>query len=200
MRRPVFWALMVALVGYEAAFAALTFHLYPFLLERGLDSTGVVTVLAVIGPAQVAGRLLIMFLAPNAPVRKVGSIIVIVFPLAVVGFAWAPPSVFVTAAIAAFYGGANGMITIVRGLMVPEMISRDAYGAINGALVAPMNVTLAVSPLAAAWIWSTTGGYDAVLVAIGIGAVVLCIGFWMAAALSRSADGKGTAGQRVNGG
>jgi hypothetical protein len=39
-----------------------------------------------------------------------------------------------------------------------EMISRDAYGAINGALVAPMNVTLAVAPLAAAWIWSATGG------------------------------------------
>jgi len=194
MRRPVFWALMVALVGYEAAFAALTFHLYPFLLERGLDSTGVVSVLAVIGPAQVAGRLLIMFLAPNAPVRKVGSIIVIVFPLAVVGFAWAPPSVLVIALIAAFYGGANGMITIVRGLMVPEMISRDAYGAINGALVAPMNVTLAISPLAAAWIWSRTGGYDAVLVAIGIGAIVLCVGFWTAAVLSRRPDGKGTAG------
>ena len=186
MRRPVFWALMVALVGYEAAFAALTFHLYPFLLERGLDSAGVVTVLAVIGPAQVAGRTLIMLFAPDAPVRKVGSIIVIVFPLAVVGLALAPPSVPVIAAIAAFYGGANGMITIVRGLMVPEMISRDAYGAINGALVAPMNVTLAIAPLAAAWIWSMTGDYNAVLFAIGIGAVVLCAGFWTAAALSPS--------------
>lgn len=184
MRRPVFWALVVALVGYEAAFAALTFHLYPLLLERGLDTAGVVTVLAVIGPAQVAGRSLIMFFAPNAPIRRVGSTIVIVFPLAVLGFAWAPPNVAIIAAIAAFYGAANGMITIVRGLMVPEMISRDAYGAINGALVAPMNIMLAVSPLAAAWIWSATGGYDAVLVAIGAGAVVLCIGFWTAAALS----------------
>jgi predicted MFS family arabinose efflux permease len=188
MRRPVFWALMVALVGYEAAFAALTFHLYPFLLERGLDSAGVVTVLAVIGPAQVAGRLLIMVLAPNAPVRKVGSIIVIVFPLAVVGFAWAPPSIPALAVIAACYGGANGMITIVRGLVVPEMISRHAYGAINGALIAPMNVMLAVAPLAAAWIWSATGSYDAVLVAIGIGALVLCAGFWTAAALTRQSE------------
>ena len=66
--------------------------------------------------------------------------------------------------------------------------------AINGALVAPMNVTLAISPLAAAWIWSRTGGYDAVLVAIGIGAIVLCVGFWTAAVLSRRPDGKGTAG------
>jgi hypothetical protein len=83
-----------------------------------------------------------------------------------------------------FTGGANGMITIVRGLMVPEMISRDAYGAINGALVAPMNIMLAVSPLVAAWIWSATGGYDAVLIAIGAGACVLCVGFWTAAGLN----------------
>lgn len=76
------------------------------------------------------------------------------------------------------------MITIVRGLMVPEMISKDAYGAINGALVAPMNIMLAVSPLAAAWIWSATGGYDAVLIAIGVGACVLCLGFWIAAAIN----------------
>lgn len=186
MRRPVFWALMVALVGYEAAFAALTFHLYPLLLERGLDTAGVVTVLAVIGPAQVAGRILILVLAPDAPVRTVGSMIVIVFPLAVAGFAWAPPDVAIIAAIAVFYGAANGMITIVRGLMVPEMISRDAYGAINGALVAPMNIMLAVAPLAAAWIRTATGSYDAVLVAIGAGAVVLCLGFWSAAGLSRS--------------
>ena len=89
------------------------------------------------------------------------------------------------AAIAACYGAANGIITIVRGFMVPEMISRDAYGAINGALVAPMNVTLAVAPLVAAW-WSATGGYDAVLIAIGIGATILCVGFWTATLLSRS--------------
>src|SRR3546814_8060101 len=63
------------------------------------------------------------------------------------------------------------MLTIVRGLAVPEMVSREAYGAINGALVAPMNVMQALSPLLAAWIWSATGGYDAVLVAIGAAAV-----------------------------
>ena len=185
-RRPVFWVLMVALLGYQATFAALTFHLYPLLLERGLDAAGVVTVLAVIGPAQVAGRILIMVFAPRAPIRTVGSLVVIVFPLAVLGFAWAPPNVAVIAAIAVFYGAANGIVTIVRGLMVPEMISRDAYGAINGALVAPMNVMLAAAPLVAAWIWSATGSYDAVLVAIGAAAIALCLGFWTAAMLGRS--------------
>lgn len=183
--QPVFWALAVSFVSYAAAFSALTFHLYPLLLERGLDAAGVVAVMAVIGPAQVAGRILIWVFAPNSPVRSIGSMIAIVFPLAVLGYAMAPPDVFVLAAIAAFYGAANGMITIVRGLCVPEMVSREAYGAINGALIAPMKLMQAVAPLAAAWIWSASGGYDTVLVAIGAGAVILCIGFWTAAALGR---------------
>lgn len=185
IRRPVFWALMLAFVSYAAAFSTLTFHLYPLLLERGLDAAGVVAVMAVIGPAQVAGRILIWVFAPRAPVRSIGSMIVVVFPLAVVGFAWAPPEVFVIAVIAAFYGAANGMITIVRGLAVPEMVSGEAYGSINGVLVAPMNLMQAASPLGAAWLWSLTGGYDAVLIAVGIGALALCIGFWIAAALAR---------------
>nr|WP_274709179.1 MFS transporter [Nitratireductor luteus] len=188
VRRPVFWALMVAFIAYAAAFSTLTFHLYPLLLERGLTAAGVVAVMAVIGPAQVAGRILIWVFAPHAPVRSIGSIIVIIFPLAVIGFAWAPAEVIVIAAIAACYGAANGMITIVRGLAVPEMVSREAYGSINGILVAPMNLMQAASPLAAAWLWSITGGYDAVLIAVGAGALVLCIGFWTAAALARCVD------------
>jgi predicted MFS family arabinose efflux permease len=185
LRRPVFWALLAALLAYAAAFSTLTFHLYPLLLERGLNATGVVTVMAVIGPAQVAGRVVIWAFAPTAPVRLVGSIIVIIFPLAVIGFAYAPPEILMIGVVAAFYGAANGMMTIVRGLAVPEMLSGQAYGSINGALVAPMHFVQAVAPLAAASVWAATGGYDAVLVATFAGAMVLAFAFWIAAALAR---------------
>lgn len=181
MRLPSYWGLMVAWIAYAAAFASLTYHIYPLLLERGLDAAGVVAVMAVIGPAQVAGRVAIMSLAPDAPVRKLGSAIVIVFPLAVTGFAFAPPDVVVIAVIAAFYGAANGMVTIVRGVAVPEMVSRQAYGAINGSIVGPLSFMQAVAPLAAALLWEASGGYDVVLAAIFAGSVVLCAAFWFAA-------------------
>lgn len=186
MRKPAYWGLMLAWVSYAAAFSSLTYHLYPLLLERGLDAAGVVTVMAVIGPAQVAGRIAIMAFAPRAPVKSIGSAIVIVFPLAVIGLSYAPPEVLTIAVIAAFYGAANGMITIVRGIAVPEMVTRQAYGAVNGSLVAPMNLMQAAAPLAAAIIWQASGGYGAVLAAIFIGSLTLCAGFWAAAALSRS--------------
>jgi MFS family permease len=185
LRRPVFWALMVAFVGYAAAFSSMTFHLYPLLLERGLLASSVVMIMAVIGPAQVAGRVVIWMFAQEIPVRTLGSAVLVVFLAAIVGYSWAPPDIVVIAAIAAFYGAANGMFTIVRGLAVPEMVSRDAYGAINGVMVAPMSFMQAVAPLGAAWMWSVTGGYDAVLIAVASAAAVSCIGFWSAVMLSR---------------
>lgn len=184
MRKPAYWGLMLAWISYAAAFSSLTYHFYPLLLERGLGSAGAVMVLTVIGPAQVVGRLLIRAFASEAPVRKLGSAIVVVFPLAVIGFAFAPPQVAILASFAAFYGAANGMITIVRGLAIPEMVTRDAYGAVNGALVAPMNLMQAVAPLAAAVIWQASGGYGAVLAVIFAGSLALCAGFWFAAAHS----------------
>lgn len=181
MRRPSYWGLMLAWVSYSAAVSALIYHLYPLLLERGLDAAGVVMVMTVIGPAQVAGRIAIRVLAPGAPVRLIGSAVVAVFPLTIAALAFAPPSVLVIGAIAALYGAANGMITIVRGLAVPEMVSREAYGAVNGSLIGPMNLMRAGAPLAAALLWQASGGYGAVLVAVFVGALVLCLGFWFAA-------------------
>jgi MFS family permease len=181
MRKPSYWGLMVAWMSYAAAFSSLTYHFYPLLRERGLGSAGAVTILAVIGPAQVAGRVLIRLFASEAPVRFLGAAIVIVFPLAIIGFAFAPSQIAILATIAAFYGAANGMITIVRGLAVPEMVTHHAYGAVNGSLVAPMNVMQAVAPLAAAFIWQASGGYGAVLAVIFVGSLTLCAGFWFAA-------------------
>jgi len=186
MRRPAYWGLMIAWISYAAAFSSLTYHFYPLMLERGLNPSGAVMVLAVIGPAQVAGRIMIRAFASEAPIRKLGSAIVVVFPIAIIGFAYGPPEVAVIALIAAFYGAANGMVTIVRGTAVPEMVTREAYGAVNGSLVAPWNVTQSAAPLAAAVIWQASGSYGMVLAGIFIGSLTLCAGFWFAARTAKS--------------
>ncbi len=178
---PIFWALLMAFMGYAAVFSTLTFHLYPLLLEKGLDAASVVTIVAVIAPSQVAGRILIWVFAPNASIRSVGSVTFVVFPLAILGFAYAPPHLVVLALIAAAYGAANGVSTIVRSLAVPEMLSRNAYGAINGAMLAPVQFVQALAPLAAAAIWAATSGYEMVLLAAAAAAMVLLISFWTAA-------------------
>lgn len=86
--------------------------------------------------------------------------------------------------VAAFYGGANGITTIVRGMAVPEIVTRDGYGAVNGSLVAPMNVMTALAPLGAR---AALAGERRLRGSPGRDLrriPELCAGFWFAAARS----------------
>jgi hypothetical protein len=189
MRMPVFWALALAFVAYATASSALTFHFYPLLIERGLSAGGAVLVFSVIGPAQVAGRVVVWLLAGNAPVGRIGSLVVIAFPLSILGFAYAPPEILPLVLTAAVYGAANGMMTIVRGLSVPEMVSCRAYGAINGAITTPMRFVQALAPVAVAWLWTLGGSYDLAIAAILAATVLQAAGFWVAALMARRPAG-----------
>lgn len=183
-RKPVFWLLMISFTAYAGVFTAFTFHMYPLLLEGGLSTTHVVWAIATIGPAQVAGRIFISLIDSRVSMRRVGTWVVAVFPMVFTVLALQLSSIWVVIAACIAYGAANGILTIVRGLIVPEMLTRRAYGAINGLLVLPSTLARAFAPMAAAWLWSESQSYDAVIWAIAIGAVLLALSFWFAAWVS----------------
>lgn len=184
LRQPVFWALLAALFSYATMFSAFTYHMYPLLLERGLDTTSVVKAIALIGPAQVAGRLVLTVFASRVPVRIVGLLIAALFPLTFAALLL-DLSFHAIAVVCIIYGSINGIFTIVRGMLVPEMLSRHAYGAINGLLSGPVFTAKAVAPLGAAALWSVNQSYGLVLYAIVLGACMLALSFGLAAWLSR---------------
>jgi MFS family permease len=185
MRSSIFWALALSFTAYAATYSAFTFHFFPMMTERGLDSASAVAVMSCIGPAQVAGRIAIWVFASDMSVRRLGSIVVAVFPLAFAGILMFPMSLAGMAAVAILYGGANGIMTIVRGLAVPEMLSRESYGAITGALVAPSLVSRAAAPAGAALLWSATQSYNGVIIATIAGAALTAVGFWIGALRSK---------------
>jgi predicted MFS family arabinose efflux permease len=180
MRTHVFWGLMVCFIAYYATFSALAFHLVPMLTDRNFDPAVIVGALAVIGPCQVAGRVLLLALGRHARTASVGRVVMFAFPLAALILLFAPQSLTGLFAFAALYGVANGIMTIVRGTAVPDLLWREGYGAINGALSLPATVAKAASPFAAALLWSWSGGYNAVLWAIVAGGTVAVIAFWVA--------------------
>lgn len=183
LQHPIFWALLLSFMVYAAVFSAFTFHLYPLLLERGLHSAQVVTVLAVIGPAQVVGRLWVWKLAPHASIQRIGSFVVALFPLVFLGIAWLPPTLTVLISIAVLYGAVNGVMTIVRGVAIPEMLTRRSYGTINSVIIAPSLVAKALAPVGIAMLWAKTGGYNVVLTALLLATLILAVGFWIAVVL-----------------
>ncbi len=187
LRHPAFWGLAVCLTAYYSTFSALTFHIIPLLTERGFANTTIIAAIAAIGPAQVAGRVVLLVLGRRVTTRPVGRIVVLAFPASVLLLIAFPSSIPALFAFAVLYGGANGIMTILRGTAVPDLLWREGYGGINGALALPSNVAKAAAPFAAALIWRAAGDYDAVLWAIVGGSMIAAAGFWFAAAVGRTA-------------
>jgi len=181
LRDPVFGGLAIAFTLYSGAFAALTYHLYPLLLERGFAEATVVGAIALVGPAQVAGRVVVWWTARGRSVRGIGMATVVALPASLLVLIALPSSFASVAVFALVYGAANGVMTIVRGLAVPEMVTNEAYGALNGILAVPGAIARAVAPVAAAALWSMAASYDPVLQAALAMAVVSAASFWAAA-------------------
>jgi len=188
LRSSLFWLVLLSLTMYAGVFSAFTFHMYPLLQANGLSEKDVVIAIAIIGPAQVLGRILITVFARGAPVRLIGSVLVAAFPIVFALLIPMNPSFWLVAVVFAVYGLTNGIFTIVRGLVVPEMLSPHAYGALNGIITIAATIARAVTPLIAAWIWAIDNAYQPVVLSIFLASLFLAATFWLAAWRSRSSD------------
>lgn len=187
LAHPAFWGLGLSFTAYGAIASALTFHIIPLLEERHVPTATMLAAIALFGPSQVAGRVALLAMGRRASAVLVGRLGFTVLPASVL-LLLLPSSV---AAIFVFYllfGAANGVITVVRGTAVPELLWRESYGAINGALTLPTNLARAAAPWGAALLWSASGNYDAVLYACLATGAVSCAGFWYASVRGESGE------------
>ncbi|MGF6727383.1 arsenical-resistance protein [Paraburkholderia sp. GAS41] len=159
LRTPTFWALAVCFTAYYATFAALTFHLVPLMAERRVLPALILTTMAVIGPAQVLARVLWFTLGRNVRPSIVGVIVTAALPASVVVLMCAGTSSVLLIVFAIIYGGANGMMTILRGTIVQDVMWTEGYGAVSGLLSMPSNVAKGIAPVSAAAIWTAGGNY-----------------------------------------
>jgi len=178
---PVFWSLALCFTAYYATFSAMTFHLVPLLTERGASTGIIVSAYATIGPAQVAGRVALLLIPGGFSTAIAGRIALLALPTSMLCLIFFPSSIVALFVFAVLYGAGNGVLTIVRGTAVPDLMWREGYGAINGALALPSNIAKAAAPFGAALIWSLSGGYDAVLWSIFAGSVLAALAWWYAA-------------------
>lgn len=154
LRTPTFWALAGCFTAYYATFAALTFHLVPLMVERHVSSAAILTAMALIGPAQVVARALWFTIGRNLHPRTIGIVVTSAFPLSVVVLLCAGTSPYLLVLFSLLYGGANGMMTILRGTIVQDVMWIEGYGAISGMLSMPSNFAKGIAPISAAAIWS----------------------------------------------
>jgi len=184
IKRPLFWLISVSLALYALVFSAFTYHMYPLLEAKHLSLREVLWAIALIGPAQVLGRFLISRYAEDISMGLLGSVMVMVFPLAFAALLPTSPTWAIVATAFIAYGLSNGILTIVRSFVVPEMLTPHAYGALNGVLVVPATIARALAPLMAASLWAVDQSYQSVLWALIIGSIAMALTFWWASYIS----------------
>jgi MFS family permease len=175
-RKPAFWGLGVVYFAYNFASNTITFHLIGLLGERAVDPEAIVLVWAVIGPAQVLGRVALMGFARIDP-RYVGRYALTALFVGIAILASGTDALWALLAFAAIYGTGNGLMTIVKGTIGPDLLGPRGYATVNGALAMPSNVARAVAPVAAAGLWAV-GGYSSVLAVLLAGLAGGLAVFW----------------------
>ena len=154
--------------------SALSAHLIGLLTFSGLAARDAVLVGALIGPMQVAGR--IMEFAFNRHVRalRVGTLAFALLAGALVLLSQVHGVWIVALAFAMAYGWSNGVMTIVRGTVPAELFGHRDYGALLGRLAQPQFVAKAVAPLALTLVFTVDATRIATLcLLVGSGALAL---------------------------
>lgn len=132
--------------------------LRPILAEARVDTTLAVTAAALIGPAQVGGRLILLASGARVGTRAVLFITVASYAVAPLCLALAGASAGLVLGFALLQGAANGVMTILRPLLVAEVVGQGRFGALAGLLAVPMLMASAAAPLLGAGLMALGGG------------------------------------------
>jgi MFS family permease len=165
LRQRCFWLLVAAFALYAFTAAALWAHLMSALAALGRTQAEAVAIVVWIGPAQVLGRLLHFTFGRHVGPRRLGFFVMAFMPVALLVLAGAH-GIVAFLAFALLFGAVNGLVTIVRGTIIPAYFGRGHVGRISGLMAAIALLALAAAPIGAAWLLQLLGGYRAVLVAL----------------------------------
>ena len=157
-----FYLLAAAFTANVLVFSATSVHMIAMLVAKGLTAAQAAGYGALFGPMQVAGRLAEMMLGQRVAPSRVGLVALAMLPASLILLVLSGIGAWGFVAFALLYGAGNGVMTIVRGTVPVELYGRDHYGAVNGALAAPVLLAKAAGPLVAALALLAVPDYDAV--------------------------------------
>jgi predicted MFS family arabinose efflux permease len=128
--------------------AAMAAHLIGLLTATGLSARDAVLVGSLIGPMQVAGRIVEFSFGRQLRAIAVGTFAFALMAIALLVFTQVHGIWIVALAFVIPYGWANGVMTIVRGTVPFELFGQSDYGALLGRLALPTFILKAIAPFA----------------------------------------------------
>ena len=142
LKSAVLLALVFALTWFIST--AMAAHLPTLLAASGVGLSMAVLAAALIGPAQVAGRLLEFGVLRRAHPLLSARLAAALHPLGALALlVFGAPAVM---AFALLHGAGNGVLTIAKGTLPLALFGPQAYGERQGVLMAPARLAQALAP------------------------------------------------------
>ena len=180
MRNPVFWQLSCFVVLLMAATSALPAHMVSLLREYGMGEAWAIAIPASIGVIQVVGRLGLYLLEKRIDVHTSNRWVTLLIPLGLAALILGHGAIVGCLVFVLLYGLGNGMLTIVKGTVMAEYVSKAHMGSLNGILGVPMAISRAAAPLLMGLMWSPSDGYSYGLWMLLVVSVVGVAALWSA--------------------
>lgn len=155
-------------------------HLLSILQERGLTLNEAVTVGMVIGPMQVAGRIVDMSIGGGIAPRLLGTVALALMTASMLLLALPGLDYAIAFLVAGLWGSGNGLVTILKGVSIAQIFGRNDYGAWMGRLARWNYVVHSIAPASFAYLLSVGLGYDKVGWLLGLFTATALVCYYIA--------------------
>lgn len=169
-RSPVFWYLAAAFPLLALTHGMVISHIIPLLSDRGATQTSAVWAASLIGPMQVVGRIAMITVGRNLSAVNITLISFAGIAVSMMILLSASEGDWRIFAFVLLLGACYGIISIAKPLVTADLLGRDGFGSISGALAVPFVAFMAAAPFVAVLLWRT-GGYDLTIL-VGCGAAM----------------------------
>lgn len=175
LRRTQFLLAYVFAVAWFIS-TAMAAHLPSLLRASGATVAAAVTIAALVGPAQVAGRLLEFGLLKRAPPMLSARLAALAHPIGVAALLLVGTPA--ATAFAVLHGAGNGILTIAIGTLPLLLFGATGYGERQGFLMIPARVLQAGAPLLfglCVETWGVNALWLSALLGLTASAALMCI-------------------------
>ena len=151
--------------------SAIAVHVLPLLRGVGLTAAEAVGIAAMIGPGQVAGRIIEYAIGPRINLLVKARIGALLFPAGAMLLLFGGP--FAVAGFAVLYGMSNGIMTVNRGTLPLAMFGPAGYAQMLGWLAVPVLLAQATAPTLTAPLVAALPAADVLLISGAAAAVAV---------------------------
>jgi MFS family permease len=178
LKKPAFWIITAAFTAVYLNHGVLLTYVLVLFADRGAEPGLAAIAAACIGPSQVAGRLVLLAAGARvstgqATVLSMGGVVLAGLLLLAAGVA--PPLIF---AFALAQGAGAGLMSILRPVLIAEVLGRSGFGVISGAVAVAPILASAAAPSVGAGLLALGGPglvYGVCLALAGIGLALMLL-------------------------